>query len=83
MEQKKANDTQQKVIKIDEFLRSAIHTYASQSKKGRQNVSSSFTWQEHCAGVTLIREGQPNTSAFLIMSGECKLLKKSNGGMTA
>ena len=78
LQHKKDGDIAFKNAKIDEFLMKHIQTYHSQSKKGKQNLINSFEMQEFCAGVTLIKEGLPNKNAFIIMSGECKLVKKTN-----
>ena len=65
-------------IMVDAFLRTTLPDYAHKSKKARENLIQAFEVKECCQGVTLIKEGESMTSAFLIIEGEIKLFKKVN-----
>ena len=64
-------------VEIEDFLRNHIWSFKNQSKLGRQQLVQAFNVESYCAGVTLIREGEPNTNAMFIMEGECRINKKS------
>ena len=66
-------------IEIEEFLRENIAEFATSSRATRQNLIKSFEVHEICNGVYIFREGEMNDSAYIIMSGEVQLLKKSFG----
>ena len=65
-------------VMVDAFLRTALPEYAHKSRKARENLVKSFEVQDFCQGVTLIKEGESMSTAFLIIEGEIKLLKKVN-----
>ena len=47
------------------------------SRNYRDQLVEAFDFKEFCQGVTLFKEGVPNTQAYLIIKGQVKLLKKS------
>lgn len=65
------------VAQVDTFLKATLPGYQYKSRKARDKLLESFEFLEYIKGVTLIREGESTASAYFIMEGEVKLIKKS------
>ena len=83
IENSKLRHLKQKIAKfkedmvVDQLLRELIAEYSTSSRTARDALRETFVVREFSAGVDMFREGAPNDSAYLVVSGEIRLWKKS------
>lgn len=59
------------------MMREFIPSYSLASRAHRKALITAFKCKEFCPGVELFKEGQPNSTAYLLIEGEIRLDKKS------